>query len=109
MLIVTSCSCKGQSKTVRIESDSIFISFFFKSNKSTKYTKNDTTFFLCKALNDSCFSLRKYQHGKLISCSNYKAVPVKDSLTVYNKVRGKDGKSKIIKLKEKYYLGIVFQ
>jgi hypothetical protein len=109
LFITTSYSCKGQRKIVRIESDSIFISFFFKSNKAIKHTKNDTTFFLSKAINDSCFNLRRYQNGKLISSLKYKAVPVVDSLVVNNKVIGKNGISKIIKSKEKYYLGLLFQ
>ena len=103
--IFISFNCIGQDKIVKIKSDSIFISFFYKSKKVTRYTKNDSTYYLTKRVTDTSFMLSKYQKGKLVWSKKMQAIIAKDSLVVYDKMRGLKGKSKIIKSKAKYYLG----
>ena len=103
--IFISFNCIGQDKIVKIKSDSIFISFFYKSKKATRYTKNDTTCYLTKRVTDTSFMLSKYQKGKLVWSKKMQAIIAKDSLVVNDKMRDLKGKSKIIKSKAKYYLG----
>jgi hypothetical protein len=99
--IFISFNCIGQDKIVKIKSDSIFISFFYKSKKATRYTKNDTTYYLTKRVTDTSFMLSKYQKGKLVWSKKMQAIIAKDSLVVNAKMTDIRGKSK-----KKYYLGI---
>ena len=105
-LVLLSFNCMGQDKIVKVVSDKVFISFFYKSNRATRYTKNDTTYYLSKRINDSSFTLKKYQKRKLIWSRKMNAIVAPDSLVLYDKTRGQNDKSKIIKSKAKYYLGI---
>ncbi len=104
--IFISFNCIGQDKIVKIKPDSIFISFFYKSKKATRYTKNDTTYYLTKRITDTSFMFSKYQKRKLVWSKKMQAIIANDSLLVNAKMIDIKGKSKIIKSKEKYYLGI---
>lgn len=104
--IFISFNCIGQDKIVKIKSESVYISFFYKSKKATRYTKNDTTYYLTKRVTDTSFMLSKYQKGTLVWSKKMKAVIAKDSLNIYDKKRDSSGMSKITQSKAKYYLGI---
>ncbi len=95
----------SQFKAVKIESEDIFINFFFKK-KQTKYIKNDSTYYLCKTINPSMFLLIKYVCHKKVDAFKYRAVKAKDSLDVRERRRDSTGEAKIYYLKEPYYIGI---
>lgn len=101
-----SLNCIGQDKIVKIKSDSLFVRFFYKSNKATHHTKNDTIYYLTKRVTDTSFMLNKYQKGKLVWSKKMQAIIAKDSLVVNAKMIDIKGKAKISKSKAKYYLGI---
>ena len=101
-----SFNCIGQDKIVKIKSDSLFVRFFYQSNKSTHHTENDTIYYLTKRINYASFMLNKNLKGKLVWSKIIHSIIAKDSLVVNTKMIDIKGKSKISKMRAKYYLGI---
>jgi hypothetical protein len=95
----------GQSKTVKmnLETGKIYLSFFYKTAKSTKYTVNDSVYFLCRRINPDKFFLDKYVNKQREWTRIYRIEPAMDSLNVTTRIGGKDAKHRFEYSKEKYY------
>lgn len=104
--MISILNVNGQSKTVKIKSESIYVSFFYKSFRPSRHTKNDSLFYLTKRITDSTFTLEKVIKKRKAWLKKIYAMPARDSLNIYDKVRDSKGNSKIIKSKALYYVGI---
>jgi hypothetical protein len=95
----------AQSKTVKmnLETGKIYLNFFYKSSKNSRYTLSDSVYFLCRKIDGTKFYLDKYINRKKQWTRIYKIEQANDSLNVTTRVGGSDGKHKFEYSKEKYY------
>ena len=95
----------GQPKTVKVnlETGKIYLNFFYKIAKSTRYTLNDSVYFLCRKINPDKFFLDKYLYKQKEWTRIYRIEPALDSLNVTTRFGGRDAKHSFEYSKEKYY------
>lgn len=93
-----------QHKYVKIESEKIYITFFYKQHTST-YLKNDSVNYICTRITDSSFVLSKYVQEKNKSVS-YKTVQAQEPLIISTKTRNKNGNYKMRRKLKAYYIGV---
>jgi hypothetical protein len=95
----------GQPKTVKInlETGKIYLPFFYKLTKTTRYTLNDSVYFLCRKINPDKFFLDKYVNKQKEWTKVYRIEQANDSLNVTTRVGGKDARHRFEYSKEKYY------
>ena len=87
-----SCICShysyGQYKIVKLESENLFIRYYYKTDSSDEI-KNDTTYFLCLRRKKDTVCIEKFVESIKIWSNLYTIKRAKKSLTIKQKNRKK--------------------